>query len=237
MKYMGSKARHAKEILPIILAGRKPGQWYVEPFVGGANVIEHVPGLRIGSDIHPHLIEMWQAVVNGWVPPKFVSEDEYANLSRKRNVDAMTGYVGFALSFGGKFFGGYRRDVAGTKGCKENMVTQSRRASEAMERQSFNLRGVKFRCGSYTDIDIPHESIIYCDPPYAGTTKYSTGSFDHDAFWRWCDACHEDGHSVFVSEYTAPAHWRCVWEKAVNSSLTRDTGGKKGIEKLFVRLT
>lgn len=36
MKYMGSKARHAKELLPIILANRKQGQWYVEPFVGGA---------------------------------------------------------------------------------------------------------------------------------------------------------------------------------------------------------
>jgi len=36
MKYMGSKKRHAKELLPIILKDRQPGQWYVEPFVGGA---------------------------------------------------------------------------------------------------------------------------------------------------------------------------------------------------------
>lgn len=35
MKYVGSKNRHAKEILPIILKDRKPDQWYVEPFVGG----------------------------------------------------------------------------------------------------------------------------------------------------------------------------------------------------------
>lgn len=35
MKYMGSKNRIAKEILPIILRDRKPNQWYVEPFVGG----------------------------------------------------------------------------------------------------------------------------------------------------------------------------------------------------------
>ena len=32
MKYMGSKARFTKEILPIILKDRKPEQWYVEPF-------------------------------------------------------------------------------------------------------------------------------------------------------------------------------------------------------------
>ena len=35
MKYMGSKARIANEILPIILKDRKDGQFYVEPFVGG----------------------------------------------------------------------------------------------------------------------------------------------------------------------------------------------------------
>ncbi len=35
MKYMGSKARFAKDILPIILKDRKPEQWYVEPFARG----------------------------------------------------------------------------------------------------------------------------------------------------------------------------------------------------------
>ena len=59
MKYMGSKARHAKEILPIILSTRKEDQWYVEPFVGGANVIDKVDGKRIGADINEPLIGMW----------------------------------------------------------------------------------------------------------------------------------------------------------------------------------
>lgn len=42
MKYMGSKARHAKELLPIILKDHTPDMWYVEPFVGGANMIDKV---------------------------------------------------------------------------------------------------------------------------------------------------------------------------------------------------
>ena len=49
MKYMGSKARHAKEMLPIILKDRKEGQWYVEPFVGGCNMIDKVNGNRLES--------------------------------------------------------------------------------------------------------------------------------------------------------------------------------------------
>jgi len=47
---MGSKNRIAKHILPIMLAERKPNQWWVEPFVGGANMIDKVGGNRIGAD-------------------------------------------------------------------------------------------------------------------------------------------------------------------------------------------
>ena len=39
---------------------------------------------------------------------------------------------------------------------------------------------------------------------------------------------------MFVSEYTAPDDWVSVWEKRVNNTLTKDTGSKKGIERLFV---
>ena len=37
MKYMGSKARFSKEILPIILKERTADQWYIEPFAGNGN--------------------------------------------------------------------------------------------------------------------------------------------------------------------------------------------------------
>ena len=77
MKYMGSKARHAKEMLPIILKDRKEGQWYVEPFVGGCNMIYNVEGNRLGADVHEYLITMWQAVSVGWLPPSRFTEDEY----------------------------------------------------------------------------------------------------------------------------------------------------------------
>lgn len=233
MKYMGSKARHAKEILPIILAGRTDGQWYVEPFVGGANVIDKVGGNRIAADFNPHVAALWAAVSEGWGAPDFVSEDDYETLRRERKIDALTAYVGFALSFGGKFFGGYRRDVAGTKGCVENMATQSRRAKESLAKQSAQLSSIRVMNCSYSDLIIPANSIIYCDPPYAGTTGYATGSFDHAAFWQWCREKVAEGHRVYVSEYTAPDDWHCVWEKQVNNTLTKDTGSKKGVERLF----
>ena len=44
----------------------------------------------------------------------------------------------------------------------------------------------------------------------------------------------KQGHTVFVSEYNAPNDFISVWQKEITSSLGKDTGSKKGIEKLFV---
>ena len=237
MKYMGSKARHAKELLPIILANRKQGQWYVEPFVGGANMIDKVGGNRIGADINEYLIEMWKAVSSGWMPPELVTEEKYQKVrDNKDNDKPLTSYIGFAMSFGGKWFGGYRRDIAGTKDDPElkafNESEQSRKSYESLLKQQKKLLGVDFRHSSYQDLDAPTNSIIYCDPPYKGTTKYKE-DFDHEPFYEWCRQKHKEGHQVFVSEYQMPEDFICVWSKEVNSSLTKDTGSKKGIEKLF----
>ena len=57
MQYMGSKTKISKEILPIILKDRKENQYYVEPFVGGANMIDKVGGLRIGADFNKYVIQ------------------------------------------------------------------------------------------------------------------------------------------------------------------------------------
>lgn len=237
MKYMGSKARHAKELLPIILANRAEGQWYVEPFVGGANMIDKVDGNRIGADYNEYLAEMWKAVSTGWLPKELITEDDYQSVKDNKEADkALTAYVGFAMSFGGKWFGGYRRDIAGTKDDPTlkalNESEQSRKSYESLLKQQKKLLGVDFRHSSYQDLAIPANSIIYCDPPYKDTTKYKD-SFDHEPFYDWCRQKHKEGHQVFVSEYQMPEDFICVWSKEVNSSLTKDTGSKKGVEKLF----
>ena len=110
MKYMGSKWRIAKHILPIILEGRKDGQYYVEPFCGGCNMIDKVPGNRIANDGNPYLIAMWEALSRGRDPPKIISREHYCEVrtSYKQNSDKYpmhyVGWVGFMGSFRGAFF-------------------------------------------------------------------------------------------------------------------------------------
>ncbi len=230
MQYMGSKARHAKELLPIILRDRKPGQWYVEPFVGGANMIDKVDGNRIGNDSHPHLICLLKAVRDGWLPPSNVDEQWYKYAKNKRDLTPETGFIGFLCSFGSKWFGGYARNRIGTN--------YARTGHNSLLKQAPNLRGIDFRCGSYLDLDIPSDSIIYCDPPYANTTKYATGGFDHIEFWEWCDDKVMGGHKVFVSEYTAPDGWVEVWRKDVTANFDSSRSEASArVEKLFVHHT
>lgn len=227
MKYMGSKARIAKEILPIILKDRKPGQWYVEPFVGGANSFDKVDNPRLGGDIHEYGSALLDAMSRGWTPPERITEQDYHNVKKCPMAfeKALVGYCGFSLSYGGKWFGGWCRDGAGVRDYRAE-------AFRHITAQSKLLQGAIIYRASYDQLDIPPNSIIYCDPPYAGTTKYRD-AFGHEAFWRWCEQKVAEGHQVFVSEYTAPENWRCVWEKEQVSSLTKDTGSKRAIERLF----
>ncbi|MBL85577.1 MAG: adenine methyltransferase [Winogradskyella sp.] len=231
MKYMGSKARFAKHILPIILKDRQPRQSYIEPFAGGMNMIDKVDGIRIANDQHEELMAMWQALIyENWDPPKSVSEDEYKAI--KYNQDDypkhLVAYVGFN-SFGGKWFAGYRRDKQG----KRDYWAEHYRN---ITKQVPNLEGVILSCKSYTELEIPENSIVYCDPPYASTTKYRD-SFDHDKFWEWCRQQSKLGHQVFISEYNAPEDFKCIWEKPAKTSFSwhvDNLPAKKSLERLFV---
>ncbi|WP_431107891.1 DNA adenine methylase [Winogradskyella poriferorum] len=231
MKYMGSKARFAKHLLPIILKDRKPKQSYIEPFAGGMNMIDKVDGIRIANDQHEELMAMWQALIyENWDPPKSVSEDEYKAI--KYNQDDypkhLVAYVGFN-SFGGKWFAGYRRDKQG----KRDYWAEHYRN---ITKQVPNLEGVVLSCKSYTELEIPENSIVYCDPPYASTTKYRDG-FDHEQFWEWCRQQSKAGHHVFISEYNAPEDFKCIWEKPAKTSFSwhaDNLPAKKSVERLFV---
>ena len=227
MKYMGSKARIAKHILPIILKDRKDGQWYVEPFVGGANVIDKVNGNRIGADSNKYLIALLQGLQVGWRPDIEPTKENYDKVRENKceYSDRVVGYFGFLFSFGAKFFGGFVE----TKSTRDRVGESIRNG----EKTGKSIKGITFTCGSYNKLTYPRDSIIYCDPPYAGTTKYKD-NFDHDKFWEWCRDKVKEGHQVFISEYNAPDDFVCVWQQDLNVTIARNGKPKKATEKLFV---
>lgn len=230
MQYMGSKTKHAKYLLPFVLKEHKPEMWYVEPFVGGANMIDKVSDeiapKKIGFDFNEYLPALWNAAAGGWMPPKSLSEDEYKHIKNNKECypKELVAWVGFAVSFGGKWFGGYSKNSKG-----DDYVA---RAYRSAEKQFPMLKNVKFVHKSVFDIILPSKSTIYCDPPYKGTTKYRD-DFDHEKFYDWCRLKKTEGHNIFVSEYDMPEDFNCLWKMEVKMKLSKDSNSSVRVEKLF----
>ena len=225
MKYMGSKRRIIKELIPLFQL--KSGDIYVEPFVGGGNSIEQMQGvIRKGFDSHPDTINALKTIRDRMeiLPSSSLefTESDYM-LVKKDVLHPLHSYVGYCLSYGGKWWGGWRRDSVGER----DYVAESYR--DAM-RQSTLIQGVLLDVQDYKSIEL-RDCVVYCDPPYKNTTKYGNG-FDSDKFWDWARQLSKNNR-VFVSEYEAPSDFQCIWEKEQVSSLTKATGSKKAIEKLF----
>ena len=239
MKYMGSKNRIAKHILPFIKEHLNGNNLFVDVFCGGCNLIDKLDyPMRLANDSNKYLIAMWRELVGGVKPPLVINRDYYNSVRDSFNnnndnyIDFDKGWVGFMGSYNGRFFdGGYSgHNVAIKNGYRDYIGEGIRQILEQVPK----LKGVGFMCGSYDrEMALPPNSVIYCDPPYKNTKQYGNSKdFDHASFWQWCRDMTIQGHKVFVSEYNAPDDFKCVWEMEVTNSLsTKNT--YRPTEKLF----
>ena len=226
MKYMGSKSRIAKKILPIIqkYVDASKTKIYYEPFCGGCNVIEHINAKeRRASDLQPYLIALLQNLDKLESLPAFVDKEHYAEVRESfhkidgKFPDWYIGAVGFLASYNGRFFdGGYAGLVHTKAGTTRDYYAEALRNLKA---QSKDLMGVHFACADYRDILYIPGSVIYCDPPYHGVKQYGINRcFDHDSFWAWVRRKSKE-NVVLVSEHTAPDDFCCVWEQPVKRTI------------------
>jgi DNA adenine methylase len=266
MKYLGGKQRLGKHIAPILkdlwekyeLVFKIKLKAYVEPFCGSLGVLRNMTGLEegvdgeapkpkykiIANDYHQDLIQMWTEVQAGTFKyPKSISEEQYLAAKELPSPNALKSFVGFGMSFGGRFFGAYSQKYMNGKVedfCKEMVNSLTRTAPL--------IQNVKFTNKDYAALK-PNKMFVYCDPPYAvtkfpikyrrETKKYDV--FDNAKFW---DVAREwsKNNLVVISETTAPDDFVNVWEleryrSAAQSSKTRfkDEDAKThNMEKLFV---
>lgn len=227
MRYLGGKTRLAPWLLPILENARDSlEQWYIEPFCGGCNVIDKMEGKRIGIDSNRWVIAMWKALQNGWIPPKNITNEQYnlINNNKEKYKVHVVGFVGINSSFGGKWWGGYARSRTSNRNYTEQ-------GHNVVLSQIATMKDVKFHCLDTLKIkDFPARSLIYCDPPYEGTTKYKD-AVDSKLFWEWIEMMYKRGHKVFVSEKQAPIEWKCVMEKQTNNNLN----SKILVERLWTK--
>ena len=93
--------RIAKEILPLMLKHRKNKTW-VEPFVGGCNIINKVKGKRIGADNNEYLIALLIELQKGWQPIKEVTKDLFNDVRNNPNnyEKHVVAYIEILFTFG-----------------------------------------------------------------------------------------------------------------------------------------
>ena len=155
MKYMGSKNRIAKHILPIMFKEMEEKGYitWVEPFVGGGNMIDKVPDRynRIGYDLNEHTIAAMLGI-RDFVDqfPESVSENYYNSL-KGTAIHPINSWIRFASSFSGKFDNGYARDKTERNYAKEQ--------KSAALKQSLSIQSVEFVCANYKDVTVENECL------------------------------------------------------------------------------
>ena len=106
---------------------------------------------------------------------------------------------------------------------------QSLESLERLERLQ-RLQRLTLSVGSYKNVKIEPDSVIYCDIPYRGTAEY-IGGFNHDEFYSWCE---QQTELVIISEYDMPRdRFVCIAEKEKPIMLSGGVSGK-ATERLFV---
>ena len=214
MQYLGGKARLGKPIVQAILAdlGVERLTLAVDLCSGGGGATRRLADVAdkvIAVEAHPGLVALHKAVQGGWVPPEHVSAEEYQEVRRGDQTTALAAFVGFGCSFGGKWWGGYARSMrkAGPfnyAACNSSVLRKDTRK---------NVQHVVDDALTWSCDDA---EVVYCDPPYEGTTGYTAVAVAAiGAWWRRLADLASPGRACYLSEYAdappAGIEARLVW--------------------------
>lgn len=240
MRYMGSKSKIAKQIVPIIQGyiDENDIKYYLEPFCGGMNVIDKIKcEHKIASDINKYLIALLSENNKIDTLPSAVTKEHYVEVRKEyreksgKYEDWYIGAIGFLASYNGRFFdGGYGGIVKTKIGTVRNYYEE---AKKNLLLQRDNLKGIILINCDYRKWTGMENALIYCDPPYKNVKQYGENKeFNHEKFWEWCREMSEK-NIVIVSEQEAAAGFKVIWEKEVKRTIDNKKA-VKATEKLFV---
>lgn len=239
MVYQGSKNRLAKELIPIIQKEIDENNitTYIEPMVGGANVIDKIKCERkIGADINAELISLLKYVQEDndiTIAPEDCSFEHYKEVRQNRKEGGSrfsteyTALIGYCASYGGRYFdGGYGRDSSGGRSIFPERVRN-------LQKQAPALEGIEFKCCDYHAFADYKNCLFYFDPPYKGTKQYGSNKIIYDDFYKFLKELSKN-NVILVSEYFMPEDFTCIWTKERKVMQKSDrVAAEKAVEKLF----
>lgn len=218
MWYMGGKFRQSKAIVEVLRPYVTSDTVYVEPFCGGmwsaARVARELhPKEVILNDINKPLMLLWEKCLRegcDWLPvgSETVEREYQGYKARQDENDPLTAWYGIALSFGGKWFGG----VARNSRIRENDGYESQRNSTESKVDSLSKVNTDLHIGSYKDLTVPDNAVVYLDPPYEGRTKaHHFDLFNYNEFWDYVRELSKRC-TVFTSCFDCPKDFETIYE-------------------------
>ena len=201
MQYFGGKNRSGKKIANIIndIITTNNIKSYVELFVGSGGVFRHVNcENKIINDKESLIIELHKYLADGnkvslEYDDYYKLEDLYKELKNGKYGDipiGVVGYIAYQCSFAGKRFGGFARKRNGTRDYFKNGL------SSLLTKEAYVNTAILNK--DYKEVEFPKNSLVYLDPPYQNTIKY-TVSFDYDRFEEYLENISKD-NIVLISE-------------------------------------
>lgn len=227
MKCAGSKEKIASEIVTILNSYILLNNidTYIEPFVGGANIIDKVQcSNKIAYDNNRYIIALFQYLQNHNEMPLEVTREQYLDCKAHFNKDDKY-YPDWYLALcsimgaGSKMYDGGYINV-------NNPEEYFDSTKEELTEQMKSLMETEFRVSDYSELN-PKEALIYCDAPYCGSKglKHKSKKFDYNHYWNTIRHWSKN-NIVIISEVQAPDDFDIIWEQSDNHS--------KNTEKLFM---
>ena len=94
-----------------------------------------------------------------------------------------------------------------------------------------SLESLEINCGSYEDYQYKDGDVVYCDPPYENTVKYSEDGFNHKKFYDWVAS---RPYQVYFSSYEiSDTRFYKVWSKEKTQLLNGQGAGAKVQETVY----
>ena len=177
MRYLGSKRRYIKEIMPILMNHMDSSKTFVDAFGGGMNVVTNMPCKnKVALDINIYIYSLWEMLkmvklkkqpLYLTIPREFTKEEyldvkkNYLGEESEYNYPlSLIGYVGSALSFGGAWFNGFANYNPKKN---EDHVREAYNGVRKQLDEWIYPESTDFRCCSYDQYDYSNGvNIIYC---------------------------------------------------------------------------
>tara|TARA_X000001036_G_scaffold319796_1_gene298281 strand:- start:333 stop:1070 length:738 start_codon:yes stop_codon:yes gene_type:complete len=231
MAYVGGKSKGAAHIIKVLNDPKFDRLHYIEPFVGYAHILRRVENKKSykAYDANPLVVALLKGVQNKKLKYPNITRKQWFKLKYdKKNHSFKRAIAAFTYSFNGVEWSSYT--VRSRCNRRENYPAERKRYYDKLRKNKVFMK-TKILHKDYKKLKPGKGKLIYCDPPYAGTTGYSP-NFNTKEFWstvrKW-----SKHNAVFVSEYHAPPDFKLIAKKEKRQSLAGKGAGKKVWEKLF----